>query len=221
MILANSGGFVVANCESILKFDSVIESCKSLGSLLTFNRWSGSDIKIWSGLDVVAGTCVTVIGVNDGGEMVSTDETLFVVSTGMLSEKWLKIFFVSLDLNISGVVVVSKEVLSSIGRFDNVFKVVLVGLGLSLIRMNVGLWVGKSFPRCFVFMLWKNLFRFLNCILVRVVEVEVGAEEGNAVDASTEKEGVLTTFTFSWSSFGGSLCSSFSRATNDAETIQA
>ena len=219
--MSESGFSVVASSRFILKFDSVIESCKTFGTLLSFNWWPGLDIRTWSGLEVVAGTCVTVIGVNDGGEMVSTDETLFVVSTGMLSEKWLKTFFVSLDRNISGVVVVSKEVLSSNGRFENVFKVVIVGLGLSLIRMNVGLWVDKSFPRCFVFMLWKNLFRFLNCILVRVVEVEVGAEEGNAVDASTENEGFLALFTFSWLSFGGSLCSSFSRAMNDAETIQA
>ena len=87
--------------------------------------------------------------------------------------------------------------------------------------MNVGLWVAKGFPRGFVFMLWKCLFRSLSCILVRIDAGEVGAEEGNAVEVSTEKKLSVTSFAFSWSSFGVALCSSFSRAANDAETIQA
>ena len=51
--------------------------------------------------------------------------------------------------------------------------------------------------------------------------MEVGAEGGNAVEISTEKGVSVGSFSFSLSSVWIVLCSSFSRAANDAETIQA
>ena len=80
-------------------------------------------------------------------------DTAFVVSIGILSGNGFRIFFVSRDLKISGVVVVSRGILKPVGLVDKVLKVVFVALGLSRIRMNVGLCVDKSLLRGFVFML--------------------------------------------------------------------
>ena len=71
--------------------------------------------------------------------MVSIDGPAFVVSREMTSENCLKIFLVSPDRKISGLPVVDGDVLNNTGLVDKVLKVFLVCLGLSRIRMNIGL----------------------------------------------------------------------------------
>ena len=174
--------------------ESCIISKRNVGS-------KSVDGTFWGDTVLGGGLGVIVTGIIEGGEIVSIDDTRLV----------------SLDLTISGKVVVVCPFSNSFGMIVIVLEVDLVSLGLSRILTNLGL-----FPRFIVFMLCKGLFLFLGFILIRDGGEEGSAEEGDvdAVVVSRNKVVFVASFSISGSACSF-MCSRFSRAANNAETIQA